>query len=237
MSTDRFQDHHQVSTGAQVSSATVSKAVEMLPREWANSWTHAFGLILSLCGLPLIVTFAALHGDAWHVVSCSIFASSMVGMFLASTFYHSERCPVRKHRLRILDHISIFVLIAGSYSPFCLVSLRDTSGWALFGVVWGIAVLGIVFKLFFVDRFTFLSTLAYLAMGWVAVPFAGPMLDRLEAGCLSLLLAAGVVFSVGTIFYLLDRIRGFHAVWHIFVLGGCACLYGAVFGYVIPHTA
>jgi len=204
--------------------------------EIANSLTHGVGLALSIAGLGVLVTFAALWGDAWVVVGCAVFGASLVILYAASTLYHALRAPRLKWWLRVLDHGAIFLLIAGTYTPFLLVSLRGPWGWSLFGVVWALAVAGIVLKLFLIGRFPVLSTLIYLFMGWLVLVAFKPLVGVLPHASLVMLLAGGVAYTAGTVFYSWERLPYHHAVWHLFVLVGSACHFFAVLGSVLAQA-
>jgi hemolysin III len=206
----------------------------MLKEETINALTHGLGVLLGLVGLAVLVVMAALHGNAWHIVSCSIYGTTLVLLFASSTLYHSFRSERFKHAFRIVDHSSIYLLIAGTYTPFLLVNLRGRWGWSLFGVVWGLALAGIVFQAFFVHRFRLLQTLVYLAMGWLAVIAVKPLFARVPMAGLLWLLAGGLLYSLGAIFYLWKKLPYHHAVWHLFVLGGSICHYFAILFYVLP---
>lgn len=205
--------------------------------ELANSITHGLGLVLSVAGLAVLIVFAALRGNAWHVVSCSVFGATLVLLYSASMVYHIVRSPRAKRLWKILDHSSIYLLIAGTYTPFTLVNLRGGWGWTLFGLVWGLALLGILFKVFFVDRYVIASTAVYLAMGWIAVIAVKPLLASVADGGLVLLLAGGLAYSLGVVFFAWGRLPFNHAVWHLFVLAGSICHYFAVLFYVLPVKA
>ena len=202
--------------------------------ELANVLTHGAGAVASLVGAAVLVTIAALGGDAWKVVGSAVFGTTLVLLYTASTLYHAARSPVAKARLKVLDHCAIYLLIAGSYTPFTLIGLRGGWGWSLFGVIWGLAVAGTVFKLFFTGRFPRLSTTIYLAMGWLAVVAAGPMVRRLPAATLAWMVAGGLIYTAGTVFYHNRRIPYAHAIWHLFVIGGSACHFAAVLTQVLP---
>ena len=206
----------------------------MLKEETINALTHGLGALLSLGGLVVLVAMAALHGDAWHIVSCSIYAFTLVLLFSSSTLYHSFRSQRVKHIFRVIDHASIYLLIAGTYTPFVLVNLRGKWGWSLFGVIWGLALAGIVFQVFFVSRFRLLQTLIYLAMGWLVVVAVKPLITYVPRPGLLWLLAGGLFYTVGALFYLWKKLPYHHAVWHLFVLGGSVCHYFAVLFYVLP---
>lgn len=202
----------------------------------ANIATPALGLLLSLPGLVLLVSHAADRGNGWHVVSCSIYGATLVISYGAFTLYHIFKFHERWGRLfRILDHSTIYLLIAGTYTPFTLVFLRGNWGWTLFGAVWGLTVLGVVFKAFFIHRFKLLGPLLYLAMGWLIVVAIDPALRLIPRDALWLLLAGGLFYSVGLVFYAWKRLLFHHAVWHLFVLAGSGCHYVAVYASVIPH--
>ncbi len=216
----------------------MSESAAYTPREeWANSATHGLGMVLSVAGLVLLVVFSALHGDAWHVTSTAIFGASLIALYTASTLYHSFRRAELKRLLRKFDHAAIFLLIAGSYTPFLLVSLRGPWGWSLFGVIWALAAIGIVMKFWFAGRFRVVSTLIYLGMGWLVLIAFKPLLVALPRAGVEWLLVGGACYSAGTVFYLWKRLPYHHAIWHLFVLGGSICHWVAVFGYVVPQAS
>lgn len=202
--------------------------------ELANSLTHGLGLVLSVVGLALLVVFASLHGDAWQIVSAAVYGVTLVLLYTTSTLYHSLRGEQLKHLLRKFDHAAIFLLIAGTYTPFVLVTLRGPWGWSLFGVVWGLAVAGVTIKFWLAGRFRVISTLIYLAMGWLVMVAIKPLVAALPAGGMKLLVAGGLCYTGGAGFYLLKKLPYHHAIWHLFVLGGSACHWAAVFIYVMP---
>lgn len=202
--------------------------------ELAHAITHGIGAILSIAGLTLLVVFSALRGDAWHVVSSAIFGTTLVLLYSASTLYHSFPQPNIKRIFRIMDHSAIYLLIAGTYTPFLLVSLRGVWGWTLFGVVWGAAIAGVWFKVFYTGRFPKLSTTLYVVMGWVALVAVKPMMENIPLGGLVLILAGGLTYTMGVVFYVMHRMIYHHAVWHLFVLGGSILHFFAVLLYVIP---
>jgi hemolysin III len=208
------------------------------PREeLANRLTHGLGVILSVAGLGLLVFFSGRFGDAWHVVSTAIFGASLVLLYTTSTLYHSFRDERLKLFLRKCDHAAIFLLIAGTYTPFVLVTLRGPWGWSLFGVVWGLAVIGVALKFWFAGRFRLVSTLIYIAMGWLVMVAIKPLMAALPAGGLRLLIAGGLCYTGGAVFYLWKRLPYQHAIWHLFVLGGSGCHWVAVFFYIVPRGA
>lgn len=208
-----------------------------LGEELAHSITHGIGAVLSIAGLVLLVTLAALRGDAWHVVACSIFGATLVFLYTASTLYHSITHPGAKRVMRVFDHAAIFLLIAGTYTPFTLVTLRGGWGWTLFVIVWGLALVGIIYKITARNRFRFLSVLLYLGMGWLVLIAIKPMVTSIPGPGLALLLAGGLCYTLGVIFYAWKRLPYGHAVWHLFVLAGSICHFFAVLLYVIPRPS
>lgn len=192
--------------------------------ELANSLTHGFGLVLSLIGLVNLVVMATLRGGtAIHLVTVNVYCGSLIVLYAASTVYHGVVDPKLKHICRILDHASIYILIAGTYTPVCLLMLPPSWGWPLFGIQWGLALIGVVFKVFFTGKFDKVSTIVYLGMGWLAVVALKPIIDNMPAGGLALMAAGGISYSLGVIFYRMDRMPFAHAIWHVFVMGGSAC--------------
>ncbi|MBI5690415.1 MAG: hemolysin III family protein [Verrucomicrobia bacterium] len=205
--------------------------------ELANRLTHGCGAALSIAGLVLLVVHSARHGDAWHIVSTAVFGATLVLLYTASTAYHSSRGERVRRFLQRFDHAAIFLLIAGTYTPFLLVTLRGPWGWSLFGVVWGFTLVGVVLKFRFAGRFRILSTLLYLSLGWMVLIAARPLLAHLAPPGLWLLLAGGLCYTFGTVFYLWQRLPYQHAIWHLFVLGGSTCHWFAVFLHVVPAAA
>lgn len=202
--------------------------------ELANSITHAIGVALSLAALVILVVYAAMQGDGWKIVSFSIYGTSLVLLYTASTLYHSFTSERAKHYLKIFDHAAIYLLIAGTYTPFLLVMIRGAWGWTLFGIIWGLAIVGIIFKLFFVHRFRIVSTIIYLLMGWLIIVAFRPLIANVPENGLYWLLAGGLSYSFGVIFYLWEKIPYHHAIWHLFVLGGSIFHFFAVLFYVLP---
>jgi hemolysin III len=202
--------------------------------EIANSLTHGVGALLAIGGLSVLVTLAALRGDVWHVVSCSIYGAAMVVLYTASTLYHSITSPRAKEALQVFDHAAIFLLIAGTYTPFTLVTLRGPWGWSIFGVVWGLAVAGIVLEIAFPNRWPALSLALYVAMGWVVVVAVKPLLSALPTGGLVLLLLGGLSYTGGIGFYAWKKLPYSHAIWHLFVLAGTVLHFFAILYYVVP---
>jgi hemolysin III len=204
--------------------------------ELANRLSHGLGAVLGLVGLVLMVVASSRHGDAWHVVSTAVFGVTLVLLYSASTLYHSYRDERKRHLLQKFDHAAIFLLIAGTYTPFVLVTLRGPWGWSLFGVVWGLAVVGVALKFWFAGRYKLVSTLIYVAMGWLVMIAIKPLVTALPAGGMKLLVAGGLCYTGGAVFYLWKRLPYHHAVWHLFVLGGSACHWAAVYCYVVPDA-
>jgi hemolysin III len=207
-----------------------------LGEEIAHSVTHGVGIVLSIAGLTVLVAFAALKGNAWHIVGVAVFGATMVLSYTASTVYHAipGSFARAKRVLRVIDHSAIYLLIAGTYTPFCLVNLRGPWGWTLFGVVWGLAVLGIVFKATLLGRLKVASVLFYLAMGWLVIIAARPLGRAMALGGIVLLAAGGLSYTVGVAFYAARRMPYHHAIWHFFVLAGSTLHFFAVLFYVVP---
>lgn len=214
-------------------------AMPALPRysvaeEIANSVTHGLGVLFSIAALAILTAFASLFGTVWHVVSCSIYGATQIFMYTASTLYHSIPLPRAKAVLRQFDHAAIFLLIAGTYTPFALVNLRGPWGWTILTVIWGFAILGIVLQTWLMRRSRLVATIPYLAMGWMAVIAIKPLLETVAPGGLLLLMCGGLAYTVGTIFYISRRLRFHHAFWHAFVLAGSMLHFFAILFYVIP---
>ena len=197
--------------------------------EWLNSLTHGVGAGLSIAGMVVLIVFASMAADAWKIVSFSIYGASLITLFLASTLYHAVRNPRLKRGFKMLDHCAIFLLIAGTYTPFLLVNLRGSLGWTLFGVVWGLAIAGIALKLVFGHRFKALQVIIYLLMGWMVVFASSELAAHLNGTGLDLVVAGGITYTVGVIFYLVRRIPYNHAIWHLFVIGGSVCHFFAIY--------
>jgi len=205
--------------------------------ELANALTHAIGVALALAGLAVLVTLASLQGSPRRVISYSIYGVTLVLLYAASTAYHGIRLPRAKRLLRTLDHIAIYLLIAGTYTPFALISLRGAWGWSLLGMIWALAAIGVVFKLFFTGRFPRTSTVVYLAMGWLALIAIRQLFAHLPLAGLVLLFAGGLCYSVGVLFFAFDqKLRFNHAIWHLFVLAGSACHFFATVVSTVSRT-
>ncbi|KAB7673022.1 PAQR family membrane homeostasis protein TrhA [Bacillus sp. B1-b2] len=203
-----------------------------LKEEIANSITHGIGFLLSIPALVMLIVYAVETENPWRVVSFSIFGATMIILYLCSTLLHSITHEKVKDFFEILDHSSIYLLIAGTYTPFVLVAIRGALGWTLFGIVWGLAICGIVFKCYFVKKFIITSTILYVVMGWLIVMAIVPLYHAIgKAGFLFLILG-GLLYTVGSIFYVFQKIPYFHAIWHLFVLAGSAMMYFCVLLYV-----
>jgi hemolysin III len=188
--------------------------------EIANAVTHGIGAAVAVAVTAALVVLASLQDGAWSIVGVSAFGTTLIALYASSTLYHAARRPAVKARLKVLDHASIYLLIAGTYTPFTLVTLRGGWGWSLFGTIWGLAATGVVFKLLWTGRFPRLSTAVYVAMGWLVIIAIVPLVRALSAPTLALLFAGGIAYTAGTLFYHNHRIPYSHAVWHLFVLAG-----------------
>jgi len=206
-----------------------------LDSEWANVLTHGLGSVLALAALVGMLLEAGAHGGSWHTVSAAVFGGCLLLLYLMSTLYHAFRNPRAKRFMRILDHSAIFLLIAGTYTPFCLLTLRGPWGWGILGACWGLAVLGVFLKSLFGPRRPRLSLAVYLAMGWLILVAIVPLFRALPRPGLVWLFAGGACYTGGVAFYVWRSLRFHHAVWHLFVLGGSACHVAAVVGWVIPR--
>lgn len=205
--------------------------------EFANIATHGAGVVFSIVALVLMVTYAARNGDPYHIVSVSVFGATLILLYLMSTLYHAITHPKAKYVFRVADHACIYLLIAGSYTPFTLVTMRGGWGWTLFGITWGLALCGIVFKVFFTKRFSTLSVLMYVGLGWSVIIAIKPMVEMVPIGGIAWLTAGGALYTGGVLFYLWRRIPYHHAIWHLFVMGGSFCHFLAVYYYVLPPQA
>ena len=202
--------------------------------ELANALTHAFGLILSIAGLAALIAVATLHGGVREIASCAIYGTTLIVLYTTSTLYHSIHSEAAKRMLRTLDHLAIFLLIAGTYTPFVLIALRGAWGWTLFGIIWTLAALGVAIELSQARRYRRVMIALYIAMGWIGLIAIKPLVAALPAAGLWLLFGGGVSYTFGVIFYRWRSLRYHHAVWHLFVLGGSVLQYFAVLYYVLP---
>lgn len=202
--------------------------------EIANALTHGIGALLGVVALTLMIVMSARYSDAARLISALIYGSSLVLLYLTSTLYHSIQSPRAKKLFQILDHCAIYILIAGTYTPFMLISLKGTWGYSLLVAIWSLAIFGIVFKAIFHDRYAKVSLFTYLAMGWLCVLVGGEMLTKIPAGGLWFLLAGGLAYTFGTIFFAMERLPYNHAIWHLFVLAGSVFHFFAIYQYVLP---
>ncbi|MBF0230505.1 MAG: hemolysin III family protein [Desulfamplus sp.] len=201
--------------------------------EKINIISHAVGLIASIVALVFLILHANLYGDVRHIVSFSVFGASLIILYAASTLYHSAGKSRLRNRLNIFDHASIYVLIAGTYTPFTLITLNGKTGWVLFCIVWGMALIGIILKFFFTGKYDLISTIMYVLMGWIIVFAIKPLMNNLPSEGLLWLFAGGISYTVGAVLYSIDRIQFNHAIFHIFVLIGSFCHFMSVFFYVL----
>jgi hemolysin III len=205
------------------------------PREeMTNIISHAIGLVLSIVALLLMLIRASESGSALHIVSAAIFGISLIALYAASTLYHSAKDPKVRSRLRINDHATIYILIAGTYTPFTLITLNGWVGWTIFGVSWGMAIAGVVLKLFFTGKYNVLSTLMYVFMGWIIIFAVKPLINSLSSEGLFWLVAGGVAYTTGAVIYSIKKIKFNHAIFHLFVLLGSTCHFISVYFYVLP---
>lgn len=212
----------------------MSPNLKRTTEELWNTLTHGVGAVASVAAGAVLIVFASLYGNATQIVGASVFVAALVLLYTASAVYHGVLHPLWKRRLEILDHSAIYVLIAGTYTPFLLVTLNGPWGWSLFGVVWGLAVVGIGFKLFFTGRFELVSTLIYVLMGWLIVVAIQPLMASISAWGMAWLVAGGLAYTAGTYFYLNKKMRFAHPIWHLFVLAGSVCHFVSVWSQVVP---
>jgi len=205
-----------------------------LREEVASSVAHGLGVVLSITALIILTTLAARSGDTWRVVSFAVYGSTLIIMYLSSVLYHSFQEPGIKKVLRYLDHSAIYLLIAGTYTPFTLVNLRGPWGWTLFGLIWGLAALGVLMTVLGVGGSRILASLVYIGMGWLVVVAIKPLLDVIPTGGIAWLVAGGLFYTFGVVFYVWKGLPFNHAIWHLFVLGGSVCHFFAVLFYVLP---
>jgi hemolysin III len=204
-----------------------------LREEFANALTHGLGVVAALCGSSVLITLAAVRGDVWQFSSALVYGITLVLLYAASTLYHAVPHANAKARLKVFDHCAIYLLIAGTYTPITLISLRETWGWWMFGTIWTLAMLGVIFKLFFTGRFKLVSTLIYVGMGWLVIVAIKPILMHVDNWTLGWLFVGGLFYTGGTWFYMHQRLRYAHAIWHLFVLAGSISHYVAVMGLVV----
>jgi len=216
--------------------ATQEPGLYSVKEEIAHSAIHGLGILLSIVGLAALVTVARRTGEPSHVLACTVYGVTLILLYLASTLYHSIPSPRHKRLLRVLDHSAIYLLIAGTYTPFTLISLRGPWGWTLFGLVWGMAILGIALKVAAIGRFRWLSMVLYFAMGWLVLVALEPLRLAVAHAGVVLLFLGGVAYTLGTVFYGWRRLPYHHAVWHAFVLAGSVLHFFAVLLYVVPAS-
>jgi hemolysin III len=200
--------------------------------EQLNAWTHGIGAALGIAALVLLIIYVD-NTKPWSLFSVIVYGISIIVLFLASTFYHAVKGEKRKHYFRIVDHVSIYFLIAGTYTPVLVITLTDSLGWPLFWTVWGIAAFGVILKLFFTGKFEIFSTLLYLVMGWLIIFDFSNLSDAIGPNGILWLFAGGLSYTVGIIFYALQKVPYFHVIWHLFVLGGAICHFFMIFLHVI----
>ncbi len=202
--------------------------------EKLNVITHGFGLLMSIIALFLLVK-KAINYDTISLVSFVVFGLSLIILYAASTFYHASKDPIKRYKLNIFDHAAIYVLIAGSYTPFTLLVLDGWVGWTIFGISWGLALIGIILKLFFTGKYDRASTIAYVFMGWLVVFAIKPLIENLSYDGLMWLFAGGVFYTVGAVLYSIEKIKHNHAIFHIFVLLGSFAHFMAVYYHILPE--
>lgn len=200
--------------------------------EIANSITHGIGAILSVAALVLLIIFSSIHGNAWHIISFTIFGVTMFFLYISSTLVHALREGKAKDLFEIFDHSAIYFFIAGTYTPYLFIIVKGWQGWTIFGIVWGLAILGTVFKCFFVKKYLYTSTFLYLLMGWSIITVWKPIIQNLSLAGVMLLVAGGVIYTVGSIFYMWRGFKYHHAIWHVFVMAGSACHFFGILLYL-----
>jgi hemolysin III len=215
----------------------IKAKLKVLPiEELANTITHGLGLVLSVIGFVMLVVLADMNGDRWSMISCIVYGLSLVVLYAASTFYHSSTSMRAKKNLQVVDHCCIYLLIAGSYTPFGMVIFRDELGPALLAGIWGFAAVGILIKIFIRDRFPAINVISYLLMGWLGIFAVQPLFNALGIMPVALAFAGGIAYSLGVVFFPWKSIRHHHAIFHVFVLLGSIIHYAAIVLYVVPHT-
>ncbi len=202
--------------------------------EIANSLTHGVGLVMSLAGVATLIFLTWTKGSLLHLAGCGVYGVTLVLLYAASTLYHSIQKPRIKDYFRVFDQVAIYLVIAGTYTPFTLINMRGFWGWTLLGLVWSLSLFGIVFKIIFVNRYKAVSYGLYVVMGWLAIIAAKPILETLPLGCLAWILAGGAAYMTGLVFFAWDRLPFNHTIWHIFVIVGSICHFCAVMFYVLP---
>lgn len=206
---------------------------QSLEEEFANSISHGFGILFSIIAISLLVTLSVINGNTLDIVSCSIFGGSILLLYTFSTLYHATQEPRIKAWLRTFDHIGIYFLIAGTYTPFLMMAVKGMLGWIFFGIVWSLALFGIVFKIFYTHRFKKASLILYLGMGWMGILLVKPMLESLSTYALTLVAAGGISYTLGTVFYTRPNMRFAHTIWHLFVLAGTILHFIAIMDMIL----
>lgn len=206
---------------------------QSLEEEFANSISHGFGILFSIIAISLLVTLSVINGNTLDIVSCSIFGGSILLLYTFSTLYHATQEQRIKAWLRTFDHIGIYFLVAGTYTPFLLMAVKGTLGWIFFGIVWGLALFGIIFKIFYTHRFKKASLILYLGMGWMGILLVKPMLESLSTYALTLVAAGGISYTLGTVFYTRPNMRFAHTIWHLFVLAGTILHFIAIMDMIL----
>ena len=201
--------------------------------ELASALTHGLGAVAALAGGAVLITLAAIYGNGWQLGTAIVYSITLLLLYVASTLYHAIPHAGAKARLQVFDHCAIYLLIAGTYTPFTLIGLRGPWGWGLFAAIWTLALGGVVFKLFYTGRFKRLSTLIYIAMGWLVIVAIKPMWRSLDGFTLGWLLAGGVFYTLGTYFYHREQVRYSHAIWHLFVIAGSVCHFVSVTAQIL----
>lgn len=202
--------------------------------EVVNAITHGVGVLLSIAALVFLIIFSVQKGSPWHVVISVIYGVSMILLYVSSTLVHSFPDGKTKDIFEIFDHSAIYIFIAGTYTPIMLLVIQGSLGWTLLAIIWGVAIIGVVFKAFYVKKFLFLSTILYIAMGWMIVIVWGPLSATMPTAGIHLLIAGGLLYTFGAIFYVWRAFPFHHAVWHVFVLGGSVTHFFAVLFYILP---
>ena len=206
--------------------------------ELANTLTHGLGLTMALLGAPVLIVIAVLRGTPLHIFSVSVYGVSLIALYACSTCYHAMQQPAWKQIFKVADHSAIYLLIAGTYTPFTLINMHGMWGWTLFTVVWALALVGVAWKVAFCDRWSVVSTITYLAMGWIVVLAIKPLFQMMPVTGIIWIFAGGAFYTVGVLFFVMERIRYSHAVWHVFVICGSLCHYLAIALYALPsHSA
>jgi len=204
-----------------------------LQEEQLNSLTHGLGVVLAVFGTGFLIVMAAFQGDPWMIAGVAVYGATMIALFLASTLYHSARQPRWRRAFKMFDHCAIFLLIAGTYTPFLLMNMRGPLGWTLFGIIWGLAAVGIISKLLFGHRFKFIQVTTYLLMGWLVLVASAELPQVLNSKGLALLVGGGLAYTLGVVFYLMHRIPYNHAIWHLFVLAGAGLHFFSVYAGIV----